>query len=40
MPGLSCSSLATVVPVLLAIVPSVSPDWTVYVFARRRAWAW
>ena len=30
MPGLSCSSLATVVPSLLAIVASVSPDWIVY----------
>jgi hypothetical protein len=35
MPGLSCSSFATLVPVLLAIEPSVSPDWTVYVRARR-----
>ena len=31
MPGLSCSSLATVVPVFAAIDPSVSPDWMVYV---------
>src|SRR4029077_16262163 len=30
MPGLSCSSLATVVPFLAAIEPSVSPDWIVY----------
>ena len=29
MPGLRCSSFATVVPVLAAIPPSVSPDWTV-----------
>ena len=29
MPGLSCSSLATVVPVLAAIAASVSPDWMV-----------
>ena len=31
MPGLSCSSLATVVPSFVAIDPSVSPDWTMYV---------
>ena len=30
MPGLRCSSAATVVPVFAAIAASVSPDTTVY----------